>query len=109
MSKSSNLSITPFLIVIPILVTFLFLVKKHKDQGYSIPSFLNEREKDILRALLKRNGKTSQKQIMLDTGLPKSSLSRIIKKLERLELIEVKRYGLVNRIVLKKKGSSSST
>ncbi|MCK9292516.1 MAG: winged helix-turn-helix transcriptional regulator [archaeon] len=62
---------------------------------------LNENEQKIVKLLLVESG-LSQKKISLKLFLPKGTISRNIKKLEEKGYIEIKKYGVTNKVFLSK-------
>lgn len=68
----------------------------------SIMGMLDENEKKIVKILEESTGEITQAYIYKSTGIPKSSLSRIMNNLERRNIIEKKREGRTNWIKLKK-------
>jgi uncharacterized membrane protein len=62
---------------------------------------LNENEQKIINLLLVETG-LSQKKISLKLFLPKGTVSRNIKKLEEKGYIEIKKYGVTNKVFLSK-------
>jgi uncharacterized membrane protein len=61
---------------------------------------LTERERSVLEALLKHEGKMTQADIRYETGIPKSSLTGIIISLERRNIVTKKEWGRTNVIEL---------
>lgn len=61
--------------------------------------FLGENEAKVIKELLKEDNIT-QRSIMVKTGLPKSTLSRTIKKLEVKGLLKVNSIGNTNKLSL---------
>lgn len=66
-------------------------------------SILSPRQKDILTLLENNDSQMSQQNIENALGIPKSSTSRNLHTLENLGLIEKKRIGAINYILLKKR------
>lgn len=98
--------VNQFLIYATILLLFLMIflfLKKFKFKSKSRRDFslgqkdlihtLTENEKKIIEELLKSRKGLTQKKISLLTGIPKSTLSRILKKLEIRNFIEKRDYG----------------
>jgi uncharacterized membrane protein len=88
-----------------LLVWFLHFRKK----GYNVEKIfkmhprLNTEEKDVIKFLAEKEGKAFESQIREQfTGIPRTSLWRLIKRLEKLEIIKVKKIGLENQVELKK-------
>jgi uncharacterized membrane protein len=64
---------------------------------------LNKEEKDVIEFLAENEGKAFESQIREQfPDIPRTSLWRLVKRLEKLEIIEVKKIGLENRVELKK-------
>ena len=63
---------------------------------------LSERERSIVEALIKNEGRLSQADIRYETQIPKSSLSGIIYALEKRKIITKKKKGRTNIIELSK-------
>ena len=61
---------------------------------------LTERERSVLEALIKNEGKMTQADIRYETGIPKSSLTGIIVSLERRNIVTKKEWGRTNVIEL---------
>lgn len=61
---------------------------------------LTERERSVLEALIKYDGKMTQAEIRYETGIPKSSLTGIIVSLERRNIVTKKEWGRTNVIEL---------
>ncbi len=61
---------------------------------------LTQRERAVIQALLKRNGRMTQADLRYETGIPKSSLSGILNSLERRKLIKKREWGRTNVIEL---------
>jgi uncharacterized membrane protein len=64
---------------------------------------LNKEEKDVIQFLADNEGKVFESQIRERfPGIPRTSLWRLVKRLEKLEIINVKKVGLENQVELKK-------
>jgi uncharacterized membrane protein len=61
---------------------------------------LTERERAIVNALLKHNGEMTQVDLRYETEIPKSSLTGILRTLERRKIINKKEWGRTNVIEL---------
>ncbi|MFH1752075.1 MAG: MarR family transcriptional regulator [archaeon] len=73
-----------------------------KKEALKISGFLNEKEKIVLQAIIKKDG-LNQYELMHSLGYTKSSLSKIISKLEQKGLIERKKFGKINKLFYKEK------
>jgi len=64
---------------------------------------LNKEEKDVIRFLAENGGKAFESQIREQfPDIPRTSLWRLVRRLEKLEIIKVKKIGLENQVELKK-------
>ena len=72
------------------------LTKGKKD----ILKTLDTREKDVIKLLLENNNQLYQSKIQKDTSISKATLSRIIKRLESRNIIEVRPSGNTNLIII---------
>jgi uncharacterized membrane protein len=72
--------------------------KKIKPIDYSK---LNKDEKIIIRSIEEEDGTIFQSNLVEKTGFSKVKVSRILDKLEGRQLIERKRRGMINVVVLK--------
>lgn len=61
---------------------------------------LTDRERTIVNALIKHNGEMTQADLRYETEIPKSSLSGILRTLERRKIISKKEWGRTNVIEL---------
>ena len=61
---------------------------------------LTDREQAIVKALLKHNGEMTQADLRYETEIPKSSLTGILRTLERRQIIRKKEWGRTNVIEL---------
>ena len=92
--------------VAAILVVVFFLFRK---KGASVEKIfktnpqLNTEEKDVILFLAQNEGKAFESQIRERfPDIPRTSLWRLVKRLEKLEIINVKKIGLENQVELKK-------
>ncbi len=60
-------------------------------------------EKLILKELEEAGGELTQSELVRKTGLSRVKVHRIVKRLERLEIISKYPYGVTNKIKLEKK------
>ena len=72
---------------------------------------LTDRERAIVNALIKHNGEMTQADLRYETEIPKSSLTGILRTLERRKIITKKEWGRTNVMelsewVLSKKGGN---
>jgi uncharacterized membrane protein len=88
-----------------IFVVFLLF----RRRGYNIEKIfkmhprLNKEEKSVIEFLVENEGKAFESQIRERfPDIPRTSLWRLVKRLEKLEIIRVKKIGLENQVELKK-------
>ncbi len=100
-------------LIFGIIATMCFLVlffknKKHRNNKEpeqvtdTLLEELSDRQKEIIDILNSKKIVT-QHYLLKELKIPKSSLSRNLKSLETKEIIEIKRYGITNIILLKNK------
>jgi uncharacterized membrane protein len=80
-----------------------------RRRGYNVERIfkmhprLNKEEKDVIQFLAENEGKAFESQIRERfPDIPRTSLWRLVKRLEKLEIIRVKKIGLENQVELKK-------
>lgn len=73
-----------------------FVVKRRSEVILETAPLIDEKDRQILEVLRKLGGEASQTTIVRYTGLPKSTISRKVKKLEKLGYIKVIRKGKIN-------------
>ncbi len=93
------------LILFLLLILILFLFKKKifiRKKPETLPGLL-ENEKQIY-LLVKQNPGITQKKLSSSVSFPKSTVSRIIRRLRNRDIFIVKKYGMTNKIYLKING-----
>jgi uncharacterized membrane protein len=64
---------------------------------------LKKEDKEVIQFLAEKDGKAFEAEIRERfPGMPRTSLWRLVRRLEKLEIVEVKRIGLENQVQLKK-------
>jgi uncharacterized membrane protein len=102
-----SLSITGIVFVIGLIILFSkpkerIIIKKIKERKKKINlEGFEKREKEIIEILQKENGAIFQKTLMEKLGIGKVGITRILDKLESKQIIERKRRGMNNIVVLK--------
>jgi uncharacterized membrane protein len=84
----------------------IFLMRRKKPNVNKIvktnPQLMPE-DKEVLDFLAEKGGKAFEAEIRVRfPNKPRTSLWRLVRRLERLEIVEVKRVGLENQVELKK-------
>ncbi len=63
---------------------------------------LNTEEKDVIRFLVENERKAFEAEIREQfPDIPRTSLWRLVKRLEKLDIVLIKKIGLENRVELK--------
>lgn len=66
--------------------------------------YLRQEDRDVIRFLEEKGGKAFESEVREKfPDMPRTSLWRLVKRLERMEIVSVKRIGLQNQIKLKNK------
>jgi len=92
--------------VAAIFVAAFFLVRKrgpNVEKIFKAHPYLNKEEKDVIRFLADNERKAFESQIREQfPDIPRTSLWRLVRRLEKLEIVKVKKIGLENQVKLKK-------
>ncbi|HOW29671.1 MAG TPA: winged helix-turn-helix transcriptional regulator [archaeon] len=98
-----------YLLIIPIILVGAYLLIKKKpktkkeikttEKGKDLLLGLNENEQKIMKIIIENEGQ-SQKIITAKSFLPKGTVSRNIKKLIDKGYIDIKKYGVSNKLFL---------
>jgi uncharacterized membrane protein len=101
-----------YLIVIVIAIVgivLLILCLSRRKRGPNVSKTLNanpqlmKEDKDVIQFLAEKDGKAFEAEIRERfPNMPRTSLWRLIKRLEKMEIVEVKKIGLENQVQLKK-------
>lgn len=109
--ETSNLIPVEYLGAVAVAITVvlfaLFLLVRRR--GYDVEKIFKEHpqlsteEKDVIQFLAEKDGKAFESQIREKfPDIPQTSLWRLVKRLETLELIKVKKIGIETQVELKK-------
>ncbi|MDD4325802.1 MAG: hypothetical protein PHC63_05185 [Candidatus Bathyarchaeota archaeon] len=89
------------------IAVILFILKK--KNRFNIKKTFNENpqlmkeDKEVIEFLVENQGKAFEAEIRKRfPDVPRTSLWRLVKRLEKLEIVEVKKIGLENQVILKK-------
>jgi uncharacterized membrane protein len=89
-----------------IILVIYFLFRRrgcNVEKIFKMHPQLNQEEKDVIQFLAENEGKAFESQIRERfPDIPRTSLWRLVKRLEKLEIIKVKKIGLENQVKLKK-------
>jgi DNA-binding MarR family transcriptional regulator len=75
--------------------------KLTKEHYHKIMSQLHKDEKEVLERILAAEGSVMQSELVEQTGLTKVKVTRILDRLEGKGVIERKRRGMTNVVILK--------
>lgn len=75
--------------------------QKQETKKYEIPKDLNPDEKQIIQIIIDEEGAIFQSHLTEKTKLSKVKITRILDKLEGKGIIERKRRGMTNVVILK--------
>jgi uncharacterized membrane protein len=91
--------------VAAIVIVVFFLLKKRKPNAEKIVKLhpqLNKEEQDVIQFLTENQGKAFESQIRERfPEIPRTSLWRLVRRLEKLDIVKVKKIGLENQVELK--------
>tara|TARA_Y100000310_G_scaffold336843_1_gene422436 strand:+ start:2283 stop:2789 length:507 start_codon:yes stop_codon:yes gene_type:complete len=76
-----------------------------KENYQEILKELNEEEKKVFEKILDEQGSVFQSKLVEDTGFTKVKVTRLLDRLEGQGLIERKRRGMTNVVILKQQGN----
>lgn len=88
-------------IIVAIVLGIALLVKKREHE--ELREVLTEVDTEIVRFLKSRGGKALQKEIVTSLGLPKTTVHRHLKKLQKYGIVDIERLGITNVVKLTKK------
>ncbi|MCZ2809332.1 MAG: hypothetical protein O2V44_08260 [Candidatus Bathyarchaeota archaeon] len=92
--------------VAAIFVAAFFLVRKrgpNVEKIFTAHPQLNKEEKDVIQFLADNERKAFESQIREQfPDIPRTSLWRLVRRLEKLEIVKVEKIGLENQVELKK-------
>lgn len=92
--------ILTIIIVFCVKVGYCKITKRISKGKKDIMKTLDNREKEVIKLLIQNNNQLYQSKIQKDTSISKATLSRIIKRLESKNIIEVRPSGNTNLIIL---------
>lgn len=102
-----SFSIIAIIFIIGIVIMFIkpkekiiVKIKKEKKKKINL-SGLDKKEKEVIEILQNENGAIFQKTLMEKLSIGKVGITRLLDKLEAKQLIERKRRGMNNIVVLK--------
>jgi uncharacterized membrane protein len=92
--------------VAAILVAAFFILKRRRPNVEKIVKVhpqLNKEEQDVIQFLADNEGKAFESQIREHfPEIPRTSLWRLVRRLEKLDIVSVKKIGLENQVKLKR-------
>jgi uncharacterized membrane protein len=91
------------ILLIVIILYFLFRRKANVEKIFKMHPQLNSEERNVIFFLAENKGQAFESQIREQfPDIPRTSLWRLVKRLEKLEIIKVKKIGLENQVELRK-------
>ena len=93
-------------VVVAVVLSALLIVRRRRgpsvDKILKANPQLKKEDKDVLEFLAGKGGKAFEAEIRERfPDMPRTSLWRLVRRLERLEIVEVKKIGLENQVQLK--------
>ena len=93
-------------VVAAVLAALLFVKRKKRPNVEKIlkayPQLMTD-DREVIKFLAEKDGKAFEAEIREKfPDMPRTSLWRLVRRLERLEIVEVKKIGLENQVELKK-------
>ncbi|MEM0027320.1 MAG: winged helix-turn-helix transcriptional regulator [Ignisphaera sp.] len=88
-------------------ILYLYM-SRARSRGERELELLSDIDLAILKSLEKRGGSALQSELQKDVPVPRTTLWRHVKKLEKLGYVRIEKVGLQNKVVLVKKPRSSS-
>ena len=90
-----------------VVISALIIVRRRRgtnvDKIFKANPQLKQEDKDVILFLAEKDGKAFEAEIRERfSEMPRTSLWRLVRRLERLEIVEVKKIGLENQVQLKK-------
>ena len=64
---------------------------------------ISKDQKEVLKLIIKKNGKTYQSTLVKELTFSKVKVSRIVKELEEKKIIKKEKFGMTNTVTLTKK------
>lgn len=84
-------------------IAIYIFIKRRRGVHKGMLELLSDVDLAIIKALEARGGSALQTEIQEDVKVPRTTLWRHIKKLERLGIVRVEKVGLQNRVILVRK------
>jgi len=109
-AQSDSIPLEYFVLVGVVVATIFFVAfllfrrrGPNTEKIFKMNPQLNKEEKDVIQFLVENEGKVFEAEIREKfPDIPRTSLWRLIRRLEKLKIIRVKKIGLENRVELKK-------
>ena len=92
-------------VVVFLLLAFIFVRRRgpNVQKIFKAHPQLRQEEKDVILFLAEKNGRAYEAEIRdRFPDLPRTSLWRLVRRLEKMEIVKVKKIGLGNRVELKR-------
>ncbi len=92
---------------VALFIAYLYMSRARSGKEREV-EFLSDVDLAILKSLEKRGGSALQSELQKDVPVPRTTLWRHVKKLEKLGYVRIEKVGLQNKVVLVKKPRSGS-
>jgi hypothetical protein len=89
------------IIIILFYLSFALITKENSKKPVKIPNNLSKEEKQIIDELVKQEGMIFQSELVEKLGRSKVKITRLLDKLEGRHIIERRRRGMTNAVILK--------
>jgi uncharacterized membrane protein len=93
--------------VVAVVISVILIIRRRRgpnvEKTVKAHPQLKKEDKDVIEFLAEKGGKAFEAEIRERfPDMPRTSLWRLVRRLERLEIVEVKKIGLENQVQLKK-------
>lgn len=95
--------IAPLIVVVIVLGAIILVFIRRRGSTTTVSYTLSNIDKEILRKLDEHSGSAFQSELQRELGIPKTTLWRHVKKLEKLGYVKIVKEDGFNRIILVRK------
>lgn len=90
-------------LILAISVSLILIRLRRKRENTELKYILTDVDVEIIRLLQSRSGELLQREIVSTLGLPKTTIHRHLKKLEKYNIIKIEKIGAINIVRLIKR------
>ena len=99
--------VTAIVAVVAVIISVILIIKRRRSPNVkkTVKAYpqLKKEDKEVIEFLAEKGGHAFEAEIRERfPDMPRTSLWRLVRRLERLEIVEVKKIGLENQVQLKK-------